>query len=68
MLQNTKVIINNKSYKFFGTVHKREILNGNIEVPEGYELKKMIRKIKNYNIENNQEQKKFFFVVVGLIV
>ena len=54
MLQNNKVIIGNKSYKFFGTVHKREILNGNMEVPEGYELKKMIRKIKNYDIENNQ--------------
>ena len=31
MLQN-----NNRNYKFMGVKHRREILNGNAEVPEGY--------------------------------
>ena len=44
-----KITINNKLYKIMGKVHKREILKGNLEVPEGYTINLIVRKIKKIN-------------------
>lgn len=44
--QNNNITFNGKTYKYMGIVHKREILNNNFYLPEGFEIIRSIRKIK----------------------
>ena len=46
---NQSFFFNNRNYKFMGVKHRREILNGNAEVPEGYHIINTIRKITKKN-------------------
>ena len=50
---NQSFFFNNRNYKFMRVKHRREILNGNAEVPEGYHIVNTIRKITKKNIISN---------------